>query len=184
VDFCWCRSDDDGARSIWMVLPHELEEEDEDAEARTSGSGSYRPAHSMSSAVSWKHGRRTRGSLSGLAPVRLECPGRRVSKGWRGGGRWRNIDKLEKLLSWHERYRGKSQWNISTAPNVPVSKALEYSKTCVFNSPVYVISCLTFSQAYQMVEVSEHLITHLARHHIRICFDSHFNHSCRLRHTL
>jgi hypothetical protein len=31
---------------------------------------------------------------------------------------------------------------------------LKYPKTCVFTSPVYVISCQTFSQAYQMVEVS------------------------------
>jgi len=32
---CW--SDDDDARSIWMVLPHELEEVDEDEETKTSG---------------------------------------------------------------------------------------------------------------------------------------------------
>jgi hypothetical protein len=117
-----------------MVLLHELEEEDEDAEARTSGAGSYRPPH--------------------LAPVRLECPGRRVSKGWRGGERKRNVNKSEKLPSWHERCRGKSQWSISVTTNVPMSKALKYPKTCVFTSPVYVISCQTFSQAYQMVEVS------------------------------
>ena len=96
-----------------MVLLHELEEEDEDAEARTSGAGSYRPAH--------------------LAPVRLECPGRRVSKGCRGGERKRN----EQIGKAAELARALQQWSKSATSNVPISKALKYLKTCVFTSPVY-----------------------------------------------
>ena len=82
-----------------MVLLHKLEE-DEDAEAKTSGAESYRLAH--------------------LVSVRLECPGRRVSKGWRGGERKRNVNKSEKLPSWHERCKGKSQWSISATSDVPM----------------------------------------------------------------